>query len=59
MVQKSGQSYSPCVEIDGEVLADVSGEELEAYLLKAGLAQPSDVPTSAPIHCGCSAHDRA
>src|SRR5687767_15601064 len=29
MVQKSGQPLSPCVEIDGVMLADVSGEEVE------------------------------
>jgi monothiol glutaredoxin len=52
MVQKSGQPLSPCVEIDGEMLADVSGEEVENYLLSKQLvanndAQP-DVPTNAP-----------
>ena len=31
MVEKSGQSLSPCVEIDGKMLADVSGEEVENY----------------------------
>jgi len=35
MVQKSGQPLSPCVEIDGEMLADIGGEELEDYLLRA------------------------
>ena len=28
MVRKSGQGLSPCVEIDGVMLADVSGEEV-------------------------------
>src|SRR6266446_6684684 len=32
MVEKSGQSLSPCVEINGHILADVSGDEVEAYL---------------------------
>ncbi|NCA13637.1 MAG: glutaredoxin, partial [Proteobacteria bacterium] len=31
MVRKSGQPLSPCVEIDGEMLADVAGTEVEAY----------------------------
>ena len=35
MVTKSGQPLSPCVEIDGEMLADVGGEEVEDYLLRA------------------------
>ncbi len=33
MVQKSGQPLSPCVEVNGQMLADVSGEEVEAWLL--------------------------
>lgn len=28
MIKKSGQPLSPCVEIDGTMLADVSGEEV-------------------------------
>lgn len=39
MVQKSGQPLSPCVEIDGEMVADVSGEELEEWLIAKGLVQ--------------------
>ena len=34
MVPKSGQPLSPCVEIDGEMLADVGAEEVEDYLLR-------------------------
>jgi len=30
MIQKSGQMLSPCVEIDGHMLPDISGEEVEA-----------------------------
>jgi monothiol glutaredoxin len=52
MVQKSGQPLSPCVVIDGVMLADVSGEEVENYLLANNLVQPNeadaDVPTNAP-----------
>lgn len=28
MVQKSGQELSPCVEVNGHMLADVSGDEV-------------------------------
>ena len=42
MVEKSGQPLSPCVEIDGHMLADVSGDEVEAYMLKEGLAADLD-----------------
>ena len=31
MIEKSGQMLSPCVEINGQMLADISGEEVEAY----------------------------
>ena len=31
MVEKSGQPLSPCVEIDGHMLADVSGDEVEDH----------------------------
>jgi monothiol glutaredoxin len=52
MVEKSGQPLSPCVEIDGHMLADVSGDEVEAYMLKEGLVtengQQADAPTNAP-----------
>lgn len=39
MVRKSGQPLSPCVEIDGEMLADVSGDEVEQYLVQKGLVR--------------------
>ena len=56
MVQKSGQRLSPCVEIDGHMLADVSGDEVEAYLLNAGLVQPTVVVADAPTDRACDAH---
>src|SRR6187399_1827511 len=42
MEQKSGQPLSPCVEIDGTMLADISGEELEQWMLQQGLVTPND-----------------
>lgn len=52
MIQKSGQELSPCVEINGHMLADVSGDEVEAWMLENGLvthnASPAGVPTNAP-----------
>ena len=48
MVHKSGQPLQPCVDIDGQMLADINGDELEAYLSQNGYqpvgANP-DVPT--------------
>ncbi len=56
MVEKSGQSLSPCVEINGHILADVSGDEVEAYLIKAGLVQPTNAVADAPTNQACDAH---
>ena len=41
METKSGQPLSPCVEVNGEMVADISGEELEQYLLEHNLVQPN------------------
>ena len=56
MVEKSGQSLSPCVEVNGHMLADVSGDEVEAYLLKEGVVQPTAVVADAPTDRSCDAH---
>jgi glutaredoxin len=53
MVEKSGQTLSPCVEINGHMLADVSGDEVEAYMLREHLIQPTNRPAEAPTGCGC------
>ncbi|MGF1530864.1 MAG: glutaredoxin family protein [Puniceicoccaceae bacterium] len=54
MVSRSGQHLSPCVEIDGAMLADVSGEEVENYLLANGLVQPNDRMATEPTNASCS-----
>ncbi|MCU0771207.1 MAG: glutaredoxin [Verrucomicrobia bacterium] len=54
MIERSGQMLSPCLEIDGRMLADVSGEEVEAYLLSKGLIQPNDRMPEAPINQACA-----
>jgi monothiol glutaredoxin len=59
MVQKSGQPLSPCVEIDGIMLADVSGEEVENYLLSNDLVQASGSETDVPTNAGCSDEEHA
>ncbi len=54
MVQKSGQTLSPCVEVNGQMLADISGEELEQHLLRERLVQPTEREADAPLNrCGC------
>jgi monothiol glutaredoxin len=59
MVRRSGQPLSPCVEIDGVMLADVSGEEVENYLLANDLVKSNDARTEEPAHVGCSAGESA
>ena len=54
MVEKSGQPLSPCVEVDGVMLADVSGEEVENYLVTNNLVKESSSETDVPIDSPCS-----
>ena len=49
MVTKSGQPLSPCVEIDGVMLIDVSGEEVENYLLSNKLVNESQTDIQYPL----------
>ncbi len=39
MEQKSGQSLSPCVIIDGAVLPGIGGDALESYLVDKGIVK--------------------
>ncbi len=52
MIVKSGQMLSPCVEINGHMLPDISGEEVEAWMLAKGVVTPNarqpDAPTNQP-----------
>ncbi|MEO7412160.1 MAG: glutaredoxin domain-containing protein [Opitutaceae bacterium] len=59
MVQKSGQPLSPCVEIDGVMLADISGEEVENYLLSNDLVKPTEAAAGAATNAGCSDEEHA
>ena len=54
MVRKSGQPLSPCVEIDGVMLADISGEEVENYMLANELVKPTDAAVDVATNAGCS-----
>ena len=53
MEQKSGQPLSPCVEINGIMLPDVSGEEVEEYLVTNQLIEANAAPTDVPINAPC------
>ena len=54
METKSGQPLSPCVEVNGEMVADISGEELEEYLIDHKLVQPSPEEPAVPINAPCA-----
>ena len=54
MIEKSGQMLSPCVEVNGHMLADVSGEEVEAWMLANKLVQHNDRVPEAPTNQPCA-----
>jgi monothiol glutaredoxin len=59
MVRKSGQPLSPCVEIDGVMLADISGEEVENYMLANNLVKASGAAVAVATNAGCSDEEHA
>ena len=59
MIQKSGQELSPCVEINGHMLADVSGEEVETWMLQQGVVKTTVAATDVPTDRGCSDEEHA
>jgi len=59
MVRLSGQPLSPCVVIDGVMLADVSGEEVENYLLANNLVRPNDEAVDVPLNAPCTDEEHA
>jgi monothiol glutaredoxin len=54
MIEKSGQMLSPCVEINGKMLPDISGEEVESYMLANQLIALNDRVPDAPINQPCA-----
>lgn len=59
MEQLSGQPLSPCVIVNGVMLADVSGEEVEAYMLEQGIVSPGGKGTDVPLNSPCSDEEHA
>lgn len=59
MEQLSGQPLSPCVVVNGVMLADISGEELESYLLANSLVGESAKSTDVPLNAACSDDEHA
>jgi glutaredoxin len=54
MIQKSGQKLSPCVIVNGHMLADVSGDEVEAYLLSQKMVEPTTREAELPTGQSCA-----
>ena len=54
MEQKSGQPLSPCVEINGTMLPDISGEEVEAWMLANNVVTQNNITPDAPINQPCA-----
>jgi glutaredoxin len=57
MIERSGQMLSPCVEINGKMLPDISGEEVEAYLLANNLVTANEKAPDAPTNAPCATHE--
>ena len=54
MIEKSGQMLSPCVEINGHMLPDISGEEVEAWMLAKQVVTPNERQPDAPTNQPCA-----
>ncbi len=54
MEQKSGQPLSPCVVVNGTMLADVSGEEVEEWMIANNVLTRSEAAPDAPIDSSCT-----
>lgn len=59
MVMKTGQRFQPSLEINGQVVADVSGEELEQYLIAQGLVKASGAEAGIALDAPCSDEEHA
>jgi hypothetical protein len=59
MVEKTGQTQQPCVQLaDNLILADVSGEELQDYLIENGEEYIVD-DGSVPLDRSCTPEEEA
>ena len=53
------KSFEAGVEINGEMLADISGEEVEKWMLAQGLVTDNEVAPDAPIDSACTDEQHA
>ena len=54
MIERSGQMMQPCVAINGNMLADVSGDEVEAWMLANNVVTTTDAEADAPTDQPCA-----
>ena len=59
MEQQSGQQLSPCVVVNGVMLADISGKELEDYMVSNNIVRSSEAECAVPINSSCSPEEHA
>ena len=59
MVEKTGQTNQPCVQLDGNLmLTDISGAELEQYLNQSGYKYKEDT-SNVPLDRSCTDEEHA
>jgi glutaredoxin len=54
MEQKSGQDKQPTLEVNGTMLPDISGEELEAWLIQNSVISKDAAPVGVPLNSACT-----
>lgn len=54
MVERTGQMLQPCVDINGNMLADVSGDEVEAWMLANNVVSATNAEADAPTDQPCA-----
>ena len=54
MIERSGQMMQPCVEINVNMLADVSGDEVEAWMLANDVVSATEAEADAPTDQPCA-----
>ena len=59
MVEKTGQTNQPCIQFDDNlILSDISGEELETYLVANGYEYKDDT-SNVPLDKSCTEEEHA
>lgn len=54
MIERTGQMLQPCVEINDNMLADVSGDEVEAWMLANNVVAVTNAEADAPTDQPCA-----